>query len=352
MKILKISLFLVGVCALAFGLTWVLVGSTEDSNRASGDGSDEDGDIVNVDLEQVPEYLAFETVFSAGEVFQVGDSDATEFLEEDEDNELDSEFLAGSELDLLPEDDDEDEDDENDGDEDQDEEEDEEESDDSETEELDFPSEFSEELDEELEDILDEYNLDFDEVNLSTVEAGDRTSLSEIAGTIDPGIYVTPVETTDCSYELTRIAEDGSVQLIGSDSITEGRLMVHINGVEPDFFYSTPGCGEWSEWSELAEPLSAIDNGDYWIGDLVQGTWQAGDGCSWERVSDFRGAQLADIVEAGIGQDQFAISESMTGVRVRNCINPSFLLDEAIPEELAFVDEVFEVSESGRITRR
>lgn len=350
MKTLKVSLLLVGLCALAFGLSWLVIGPDSNSNQASSD-SDVDESVVDVNLEQVPEYLAFETVFSAGEVFEVGDSDETEFLADDEDNELDSDFLAGNEQDLVPVDDDDDDEDDDDSQEDE-ESEDESDLEDSEPEELDFPSEFSEELEEELEDILDEYNLDFDEVNLSNVEAGVRTSLSEISGTIEPGIYVTPVETTDCSYELTRIAEDGSVQLIGSDSISDGRLIVNINGVEPDFFYSTPGCGEWSQWSQLAEPLSAIGNGDYWIGDLVAGAWQAGDGCIWERVSDFRGAQLADIVEAGTDQDQFAINDSLTGIRVRNCLNPSILVENSIPDELAFTDEVFEVSESGRITRR
>ena len=156
----------------------------------------------------------------------------------------------------------------------------------------------------------------------------------------------------ECSYELTRIAEDGSIQVVGADSITEGRLVVNINGIEPDFFYSTPGCGEWAEWSPLIEPLSVIGNGDYWVGDLALGTWQPGPGCIWERVSDFRGAQLADVVASGTDDDQFAIDEGMSGIRIRNCDNRSVLLDESIPEELAFADEVLEVGRSGRVIRR
>ena len=343
MTTVKASGLLLAICGLAFGLFWIFAESPDKSNNTAEAESEQDGEIVGVDLDQVPEYLAFQTVFAAGEVLQVSDSDETEFLEDDDDNEFDSDFLSGDELTLIDDKDDDDDDD------------DEEEDDDFqdfESVDPDSPSRFQADLEDELEDILDEYDLDFDEVNLSTFEASTRTSLSEIGGSIDPGIYVTPVTATDCSFELTRIAEDGSVQVVGSDEITQGRLIVNINGVEPDFFYSTPGCGEWSEWSQLSEPLSAIDNGDYWIGDLVEGTWQTGDGCTWERVSDFRGAQLADIVESGNDQNNFAINESMTGVRIRNCINPSFLTDSEIPEELAFVDEVFEVSRSGRVTRR
>ncbi len=268
---------------------------------AASETTDTETETIAFAEEVIPEYLAFVPTLEAGGVYTVRNSSETEFLEEDEDNKL---------------------------------------------EELD-----QEELEEDrlkaIEDQLDVYGLTTEDVELPREEKFDIGEAKRL-GSIKPGIYVTPIDATDCEYHLYRTMEDGVERLIGSDSITEGRLMVQINGIEPDRFYSSAGCKEWSEWSALRTPLTAVDNGDYWVGDLAQGTWRVGRDCIWERVGDFRGARIFDVLESGNGSGELSIDDSTAGLRVRGCSQPMVLVADAIPDELAFVDEEFEPIETRR----
>lgn len=138
-------------------------------------------------------------------------------------------------------------------------------------------------------------------------------------GEVMPGLYATSFDTIDCSYELRRIMKDKTDQVIGGDSLGAGRMLVSINEIEPDSFIATPQCGEWIHWSPLVEPLTVASNGDYWIGDLARGEWLVPAGCVWEKVVAFRGAELADVVESGVGPALLVVDGDTPGVRVRGC---------------------------------
>lgn len=170
-------------------------------------------------------------------------------------------------------------------------------------------------------------------------DSSETSTPVEVSGTIPAGVYVTPVGVKDCEFELWRTMEDGSEQMIGSDYLKEGRMIVSINEVEPDRFYSSEGCGEWSPWSNFTEELLYTSNGDYWTGDLKKGVWKVGAGCVWERVRDFRGTALVDSVETGLGPDRVAIGEESLGLRVRGCLQPLEFESSSVPDSLAFVEE-------------
>ena len=163
---------------------------------------------------------------------------------------------------------------------------------------------------------------------------------AELKGFVGPGIYVTDFGLDSCEYELWRVLEDNKEHLIGQDEIRSGRLIVNLNVVEPDRFYSSPECGDWSEWTPLAEPLETAGNGDYWIGDLKKGTWSVPRGCIWERVSDFRGANLLDVKQSGLGPTEIAIDDEELGLRVRGCRSDLTFVSEQIDDDLRFVEVV------------
>lgn len=149
-------------------------------------------------------------------------------------------------------------------------------------------------------------------------------------GVITPGLYATSFDAEGCSYELWRVLEDGRTWLIGEDYLSAGRLMVTINGVEPDWFVSSVGCARWYEWTPLGEPLTEAGDGDYWIGDLASGPWIVPEPCRWEKVVAFRGGFLLDVVEAGSGPGAMAIDEETLGLRVRGCRSPMTRLSTVV----------------------
>jgi hypothetical protein len=147
----------------------------------------------------------------------------------------------------------------------------------------------------------------------------------EVSGEIAPGLYASGSETGGCSYELWRVMRDRSEQVIGEDHLDQGRLLVTINDIEPDWFTSSAGCGRWLDWAALATPLTEAGNGDYWVGDLATGLWSIPDGCRWEKVVGFRGALLHDVVDSIVGPDVVAVDGETLGVRARSCHQPAVL---------------------------
>jgi hypothetical protein len=142
-------------------------------------------------------------------------------------------------------------------------------------------------------------------------------------GSLGPGLYATTFGVKDCAYELWRVNRSGAYSIIGSDRISTGRMLVTINQVEPDVFNALPQCGVWSPWSPLTEPLVVAGNGDYWIGDLASGSWSVPAGCTWEKVVGFRGAELVDVSDSGVGPDEsLQVDEATLGVRIRGCSDP------------------------------
>lgn len=138
-------------------------------------------------------------------------------------------------------------------------------------------------------------------------------------GQLAPGLYATAFGVRDCSYEIRRVNKSRVELVIGEDRLLEGRMLVTINEIEPDTFVSMPQCGDWVRWSPLVEPLTSIGNGDYWVGDLEMGTWTVPSDCVWEKVVGFRGAELADVQESGIGPRPLEVDEDTLGVRIRGC---------------------------------
>lgn len=147
--------------------------------------------------------------------------------------------------------------------------------------------------------------------------------LRTIQGEIVPGLYATDFDTEGCSYELWRVMKKTRVnRVIGEDFLSDGRLLVTINGIEPDWFISTAPCGEWTQWRPRPDPTWPVDNGDYWIGDLAPGYWDVPANCLWEFVVGFRGANLNDVVDGGHGPGRILIDDDTVGVRVRGCHQP------------------------------
>ncbi len=138
-------------------------------------------------------------------------------------------------------------------------------------------------------------------------------------GQLTPGLYATAFGVTDCSFELRRIMRNKQEAVIGKDRLTEGRMLVSINEIEPDTFSSVPNCGDWIPWSPLAEPLTTAGNGDYWIGDLARGSWDVPEDCMWEKVVGFRGAKLWDVQDSGHGPESLIVDDTTLGIRIRGC---------------------------------
>lgn len=153
------------------------------------------------------------------------------------------------------------------------------------------------------------------------------TYLRSIQGEITPGLYATELNTEGCSYELWRVMKrTRENRVIGEDYLQSGRMLVSINGIEPDWFTSTAACGEWFEWRPRTDPGAPADNGDYWAGDLARGLWEVPSGCLWEKVAGFRGAALRDVVENGRGPQLLLVDEDTVGLRLRGCEEPITLL--------------------------
>ncbi|MEM7272036.1 MAG: hypothetical protein AAF547_03050 [Actinomycetota bacterium] len=146
-------------------------------------------------------------------------------------------------------------------------------------------------------------------------------------GSLAPGRYGTSFGVEGCSFELRRVMRTRVEEVIGRDHLAEGRLLVDINGIEPDRFVSSPECGDWVPWSPVAEPLQEAGNGDYWIGDLAHGTWTVPEGCIWEEVVGFRGANLWDVKDSAWGPTELVIDDETLGIRLRNCHLPMTLDD-------------------------
>lgn len=156
--------------------------------------------------------------------------------------------------------------------------------------------------------------------------------LRTIQGEITPGLYATDFETEGCSYELWRVMKrTRENRVIGEDYLASGRMLVSINGIEPDWFSSTAACGEWFEWRPRTDPGAPADNGDYWAGDLARGFWEVPSGCLWEKVAGFRGAALHDVVENGRGPHRLLVDEDTVGLRLRGCKEPVTLLSLSGP---------------------
>ena len=155
----------------------------------------------------------------------------------------------------------------------------------------------------------------------SDIEKSNRVPLAKLPE-IDPGIYTTAFDVENCGYALSAVHKDRVERDIGTDTLAQGRMMVTIEGVEPDRFSSDEACGSWSTWSPLADQLTTADNGDYWTGDLTPGIWQVPAGCIWEKVIAFRGSRLSDVEESGIGPLPLEVDSKTTGVRIRGCSKP------------------------------
>ena len=143
----------------------------------------------------------------------------------------------------------------------------------------------------------------------------------ELVGEIEAGLYSTAFETEGCSYQLWAVMRDRKVLAIGEEYLADGRLLVSVNAIEPDWFSASRRCGDWAEWVPPEEPLTNAANGDYWIGDLEMGLWEVPEGCHWEKVVAFRGGKLEDIVDSG-GSGALLIDSETYGLRLRRCHSP------------------------------
>ena len=147
--------------------------------------------------------------------------------------------------------------------------------------------------------------------------------VATIQGEIIPGLYATEPGTEQCSYQLWRVMKNiRRAWVIGEDYLESGRLLVTIDGIEPDWFTSTMTCARWHEWSPRSDRAAPAANGDYGYGDLATGAWSVPEGCLWEKVVAFRGASLRDVVDSGHGPAPLKIDDAPVGVRVRGCSEP------------------------------
>lgn len=147
-----------------------------------------------------------------------------------------------------------------------------------------------------------------------------RYDVGSQQGEILPGLYTTDFDAVDCGYELWHVERTSrEAAVIGEEYLASGRLLVDINGIEPDWFVSSTGCGDWFQWQPRPEPQAPAANGDYWLGDLALGQWLVPSGCIWEKTVTFRGGLLRDVVESGQGPDVIEVFDEPLGLRLRNC---------------------------------
>lgn len=176
-----------------------------------------------------------------------------------------------------------------------------------------------------------DYSLLDDQAAVTSISDVNLTSLA-FRGPIEPGLYATGFDAEECEYELRRTTSERGEWVIGHDYLGQGRTLVTLNSIEPDVFVATSGCGRWVPWTPLVVPLTQAGDGDYWVGDLEPGIWEVPDGCYWEKVASFRGADLADVMDSGTGPDPLVVDEGTLGVRIRTCNRTDMVrVDEASP---------------------
>ncbi|MDH3682898.1 MAG: hypothetical protein OEV40_23445, partial [Acidimicrobiia bacterium] len=88
--------------------------------------------------------------------------------------------------------------------------------------------------------------------------AGDGVPVTprSVVGEIAPGLYATAFDVEDCTYELWRVMRDRQPRVIAEEYLAAGRLLVSINGIEPDWFTATESCGSWYPWRPISAPLT------------------------------------------------------------------------------------------------
>lgn len=154
-------------------------------------------------------------------------------------------------------------------------------------------------------------------------------SLAGGGAPLEPGLYATAFGVKDCSYQLRSVMRDRRDTVIGQDRLLQGRMLVTINEIEPDSFAAAPQCGDWAPWSPLVEALTVAGDGDYWIGDLAEGSWTVPEGCMWEKVVGFRGAELFDVQQSGNATEPLVVDDETVGLRVRGCDRPMRLAPDS-----------------------
>lgn len=234
--------------------------------------------------------------------------------------------------------------------------------------------------DEDVEDDDDVEDQD-DDVNGSGDDQtnDDAEDRDEAVPGLNAGLYTTTFEAENCSYRLingegdipfdylyepdpydaeeyngSRVRRnDQQVRVIGEDHLHQGRMLVTINGIEPDTFTSSNGCGSWIPWSPLQTPLTKAGDGDYWVGDLVQGEWTVPPGCIWEKVAAFRGGRLDDVIHSDLGPGSVMIDEGTLGLRIRQCQGQSLVRIGDAPPYVPYVHPGVgqEVDVNGRPVR-
>ena len=180
----------------------------------------------------------------------------------------------------------------------------------------------------------DDERVDDDDDDKNDRDGNDEDEVHVVQGQIMPGLYATSFDTEDCSYELWRVMRDRRSEIISEDYLASGRMLVTINGIEPDWFTSTEPCGEWYAWTPLPESLTEANNGDYWVGDLAHGVWDVPIPCRWEKVTGFRGANIHDVLDGARGPGTLTVDADTYGVRIRGCRHP-MTLTAAAPGSIA-----------------
>jgi hypothetical protein len=145
-----------------------------------------------------------------------------------------------------------------------------------------------------------------------------------VQGELEPGLYLANDISGECNYRLWRVMKKTrTAQIIGEENLSQGRLLVTIDGYEPDWFTASAGCGHWQQWAPRPDPTAPVGNGDYAAGDLAPGRWQVPEGCIWEQVVAFRGAALRDVAANGRGPAVVEVDRSGLGLRLRSCHSPA-----------------------------
>ena len=169
----------------------------------------------------------------------------------------------------------------------------------------------------------DDIDIDGDDSDSDDIDDEPRRAARRLVeGEVEPGLYATAFGTKNCSFELWRVMSDRNTRVIGEEHLSEGRVLVTIDGVEPDWFTPSDDCGDWYQWQPAPNPLTEAGDGDYWVGDLENGVWFAPVPCRWEKVVSFRGVRLSDVVDTGSGPGSLVIDDETLGVRVRGCRAP------------------------------
>jgi hypothetical protein len=156
-----------------------------------------------------------------------------------------------------------------------------------------------------------------------TVPTGPQTAFGDgnwVVGTqVAAGTYHTNGG-EGCYWEREKDLTGGSDSTLANDNVT-GPAIVTV--LPTDAGFKTSSCGRWSPLAGSGPQTSSFDQGYWAVGiDIAPGTYSTdgGDGCYWERMSDFTGSPDSTLANDNPdGPTTVTIAPTDKGFKTSSC---------------------------------